>query len=311
MAPALPSWLAGDVHALGKAGFEERVQHFTMYRDAGDMVNAVHLLDAIADELYWIVCSHKTIDTRLPSIVSAFMPKSGGTFLFNRLVLFCGYAEYHWSVSNPTAPQSVYAVPRALRNYLDGGCAHHAHFLPTPHNVAALDDAGVRKVWLHVRHPAEVVQSAYFHYAGQGQGEGEIGRRRSALVAREAALLGIDADARNPEKLNAFFRDQITWVVGWLRMWLMQAEARPGFVFVTSHRELRDPAGLLRRVFEAFDVPVALDDVPGSVPSDRRRTGHANDWREQLTPETIRLTEAVIAERLRFSAIGRELCGLT
>jgi len=302
--------LNDEVADLGRPGFESRLRHFRIYRNAGDMPNAIQLLDELSDELYWRVCRSKTIDTRLPSIVSAFMPKSGGTFLFNRLVLFCRYVEYHWAVSHPLSGQSVYAVPRALRNYLDGGCAHHNHFLPTPYNVKVLDDAGVQKVWVHVRHPCEVVQSAYYHYAGLGQGEGHTGQVRVEETLREAAMLGIDAEAGNPEKLNAFFRVQLEWVIGWLRMWLIWAEARPGFVYFTSHRGLRDPVQLLRGVFDAFGVPITLDGVPGFLAEDRRRSGHTNDWRDQLDPATIEAATELIAAQLGFSKIALDLCGI-
>jgi hypothetical protein len=295
---------------LARPDFESRLRHFQIYRSAGDMPNAIQLMDELSDEFYWRVCRSKTIDTRLPSIVAAFMPKSGGTFLFNRLVLFCRYVDYHWAVSHPFAGQSIYAVPRALRNYLDGGCAHHSHFLPTPYNLKALDDAGVRKVWVHVRHPCEVVQSAYYHYAGLGQGEGSGGQFRVEATLREAAMLNIDAEVGNPEKLNAFFRAQLEWVIDWLRMWLSHAEARPEFVYLTSHRDLNDPLQLLRGVFGAFGAPIALDGVLGFVSHDRRRTGHGNDWRDQLDPATIEAATELIKVRLGFSKIARDLCNI-
>lgn len=287
-----------------------QLDHFLIYREAADMPNAIAVMDQLSDELYGDVLQSKTVDTALPSIVSSFMPKSGGTFLFNRLVLEYHYVEYHWFVTHPLAGQAAYAVPAALRNYLRGGCASHTHFLPTPHNLASLAQAGVRKVWVHVRHPCETVQSAYYHYAGEGQGEGAVALARRADAARERVAMGLDVERGDARKLNAFFREQLTWVVDWLHMWLLCAEANPGFVHFTSHRELGDSAGLLSRVFAAFEVPLQVGAPSPHRPEDRRRLGHANDWRDGLFGETIGEAVALIEKRLAPTPWLRSLCGL-
>jgi len=274
------------------------------------MPNAIAALDKVSDVLHARVRARTAISPVLPSIVSSFMPKSGGTFLFNRLVHDCGYVEYHWSVSHPQALHAAYAVPRALRNYLRGGCVSHTHYLPSPHNLAVLEGAGVRKVWVHVRHPCEVVQSAYHHYAGEGHGDGEIARERSEQAVREATELGLDVDVADRRKRTAFFRAQIPWVVDWLRMWVLHAAEHPGFVHFTSHRDLRDPVELLNGVFAAFGVPRRLAELPAHRPQDRRRRGQVRDWRHGLDDDAIGEAVTLIESRLAPARWVRDLCGL-
>lgn len=289
---------------------QDRLDHFEFYRRAADMPNAVATLDEVADDLYAELRVQRALRIDQPSIVSSFMPKAGGTFLHNRLVRDCGYAVYHWAVANPLATQAVYASTRALRNYLRGGCTSHTHCLPSPHNLAAFRSEGVASVWVHVRHPCEVVQSAYFHYAGQGQGEGSVGRERVAETVEEVARLGLEIDPADAEKRNAFVRDQLPWIVDWLRMWALHAEAKPGFVHFTSHRELGDPEALLRGVFRRFGVPHSVDRIQDQLPEDRRRTGHSGDWRDGLDRETIGFAVALLEERLDPKPWLRELCGI-
>jgi len=289
---------------------QQKLEHFEFYRRSADMPNAVATLDEAADDLYAELRVEQALRIDRPSIVASFMPKSGGTFLHSRLVRDCGYAVYHWAVANPLATQAVYASTRALRNYLRGGCTSHTHFLPTPHNLAAFRNEGVSRVWVHVRHPCEVVQSAYFHYAGQGQGEGSVGRERVAETVEEVARLGLDVDPADAEKRRAFFREQLPWIVDWLRMWAVHAEAKPDFVHLTSHRGLVDPAGLLRGVFARFGVPLSVESVRDRLPEDRVRSNHSADWRDGLDRDTVGFAVALLEQRLDPQPWLRELCGI-
>lgn len=301
--------------ALGRPGdrsgpVQGKLEHFEAYRRVADMPNAIATLDDVADDLHDLLRLEHELRLDRPSIVSSFMPKSGGTFLHNRLVRDCGYAVYHWGVPNPHAAQAVYAAPRALRNFLRGGCTSHTHALPTPHNLAVFRQECVPAVWVHVRHPCEVVQSAYFHYAGEGQGEGAVGRTRAAENAEEAERLGLAIDPSDANKRNEFFRAQLRWVIEWLRMWVLFAESLPGFVHFTSHRELSDPTRLLQNVFDRFAVPIEVETVGDHLPEDRRRRDHSPDWREGLTVEAIGEAVALIEEHLAPPPWLRELCGI-
>jgi hypothetical protein len=79
------------------------------------------------------------INLELPSVISSFQPKSGGTYIFNRLIESFGYKEYWWGISHPQFATWAYAVPESLELFLRGGCATHSHCLPTPYNIRMFD----------------------------------------------------------------------------------------------------------------------------------------------------------------------------
>ena len=151
---------AGDEKGRGS---RDLLSEYVAYREDDDMQNAVAIWNEMADFLLDRAIGEPGWDGSKRSIVSSFMPKSGGTFLFNRLTKSCGYTEYYWGITHRMRAGDVYAVQRALKHYLTGGMASHTHFRPTLHNMSALDAAGVDPVWVHLRERREATASAYFH----------------------------------------------------------------------------------------------------------------------------------------------------
>lgn len=276
------------------------LSEYVAYREADDMPNAVAVWAEMADYLLDRAREKPGWDPARRSIVSSFMPKSGGTFIFNRLLTACGFVEYYWGITHRLRARLVYAVPRALANYLGGGMACHTHFTPSPHNLGALDTAGVEQVWVHVRDPREAVVSNYYHCLGIGHGSGPIGEERARQAREQAAILGIDVELHNPDKLNAFVREQIASMAEWLEQWLALAQARPGYVVFSNFHELKQPEWMLARVFDEFGMALSWPDMPDTMPADRRRRDREQDWREGLSVETIQ-----ILDETARTAVGR------
>jgi len=270
---------------------------------ANDLPEAIDLFNRLADHRYVKATSSRGFDRSRRSVVSTFQPKSGGTFLHNRM-LEAGYAEYWWNLPDFRCHSWCYPSTVALPNYLAGGCTSHSHFLPHDSVIEQLRFHGVEKIWVHLRHPAESAVSAYYHYQGCGHGEGKVGKQR-----REQALLEADRNGLPPaQSISEFVTTQIDWYISWTESWLAFADLNPGFVRFSYFEELTDTRALLQRVFASFDVssPRKISTTPKSI--DRFRKKIATDWRSQIKPDAAESVADQVSVRLRPFSQGLRLC---
>ena len=232
---------------------------FEKHREDGDNANAAACFSRLAYFRAHELRHRPSYDPTRKSIVSIFQPKSGGTFLHNRM-LQLGYQEFWWCFPDRRCHSLCYASDEALATYLAGGCATHTHARPDPNILAAFDRAGVDKIWVHLRNPAETAVSAYHHFRGEGHGEGPVGdeRRREALAV--APRLGLHADS----KKSTFVREQIGWCIEWITDWLRFADDHPGLIEFSYFDELADPQAL----FATSSPPSTSISTPKS-PSNR------------------------------------------
>jgi hypothetical protein len=220
------------------------------------------------------------------SIVSVFQPKSGGTFLHNRM-LQLGHQEFWWLFANRADASKCFASSEALKLYLRGGCTCHTHARPDPNILAALDEANVDKIWVHLRNPAESAVSCYYHYQGEGHGSGDVGDLRRQQALDEAGRRGLMPDM----DLSAFVRGAIDFFVKWVAEWLRFAESHPGLVVFSFYRELVNPEALLANVFDQFDTTCDRPIMNGPIPNDRYRKKRTSNWRTDLAPDVITYVE--------------------
>lgn len=285
---------------------EDLHQQFGVTWNDRDNVNALAIFGQIAKYRFWDVLAAESYNPSLPSIVSSFAPKSGGTFLHNRL-LQAGYLEYWWCFPDLGCHSWVYASDEALRYFLTGGCACHTHARPHANVLAALDRAGVERVWVHLRDPAACVVSAYHHFLGEGHGEGEVGgtsRQMQAITqARENKLPLHDRDR--------FVVDQVDWFVEWTVQWLEFATTHPDRVFLTYYHQFSDVTALLSLVFAEFGVRPTGAVTAQPVAEDRKREKATSDWRQELSPGTAAFIDQRVDERLlrfdQYEAVRRGL----
>jgi hypothetical protein len=266
---------------------------YAHYRELDDNANALPCFSALAKYSFDELLSRPNYDPRKKSIISVFQPKSGGTFLNNRL-LQLGYQEYWWLFVDRYCHSMCYASDEALDYFMRGGCTCHTHARPDPNILAALDRAGVRKIWVHLRNPAESVVSTYHHYLGEGQGEGEIGAQRRAAALVDAERQGLAPGVSKSE----FVVDTVAWCVKWVAEWLRFAQQRPGLVVFSYHRELADVPALFKRVFGELGVRLKGSVSAEILGHDRFRLKGSDDWREELTGEAQKYVEARVRAEL-------------
>lgn len=271
---------------------------FEKYRECNENANAIPCFGRLSRYHFEEVARLPTYDLTKKSIISAFQPKSGGTYLHNRL-LQLGYQEFWWLFSHRLCPSVCYASDEALRYFMTGGCVCHTHARPDANILAALDRADVEKVWVHLRNPAETVASSYHHYLGEGHGDGVLGEQRTRESQVEAPRQGLAPGVTK----SAFVIKHIGWHIDWVAEWLRFAEDHPGLVEFSYYREIVDPRAMFSRVFDRLGIDPPDEFSIAPTPNDRYREKATTDWRHELTPDAQTYLELRVQMELQsFSA---------
>jgi hypothetical protein len=274
---------------------------FEWFRSNGDHPNAVACFDRLAQLRFPEIAGRPGYDSSKKSIVAVFQAKSGGTYLHNRL-LQLGYQDFSWMFPHRNCHSYCYASDAALDLYLTGGCACQTHARPDPNILSAWDRAGVQRIWLHLRNPAETCVSSYQHFIGDLGLEGPIAEHCKQAAAAEADRLGIDV----AKSKSDFAMEQIDWHVQWVAEWLQFAEEHPQLVVCSYYDELADPYALLSRVFRELGAVLPTAELAEAGPQDRYRKKASKNWRDGLTPEAQRhIGERVQVGLLEFDAFER------
>jgi hypothetical protein len=280
----------------------ERLEElFQQTRAAGDYSNAAVYFELLAELRHRDLVARPNFDATRPSIITSFQPKSGGTFLHNRMVEI-GFQEFWWGFPGNRCHSYVYTTPRTLELYMRGGAACHTHCRPEPALLSAFDRIGVEKVWVHLRNPIESAISAYYHYRGVGHGGGAAGdqRRRQALeTARAFSFL-------TRSSISHFVRAVMAWMTTWVQQWLQFDQDHPGLVVLSYHKELADLPGMMGRVLGEFGMepPASITCTP--TDNDRFRQNRQKDWRDSLSSSTRRQMEELVRSSLgKYAAFER------
>ncbi|HMP04890.1 MAG TPA: hypothetical protein PJ982_00945 [Lacipirellulaceae bacterium] len=293
---APPPW--APLSALPPSRFwNETVRALGLYlrrRGDDDYANALSCFEKMSRHRYWEMCQRPEFNRALPSVVSVFQPKSGGTYLHNRMQQL-GYCDYWWFFTHRTCPSHCFASVEALKLFMLGGCTAHTHARPEPNILSALDAARVPKIWVHLRNPAECALSGYYHYRGEGHGAGHVGQQRRDRALGDAARQGLAPGVEASEIVV----EHIPWHIEWVAQWLRFAQQHPGLVVFSYHPELVDPQAMLRRVFGELGVELSgeIDAAPND--RDRFRTKRSADWRSELTSEARSYVERRVKAELR------------
>jgi len=263
---------------------------------AGDYINALAVWDCLAEANYEHICRvHKASYTpALPPIISSFMPKAGGTFLFNRMIQTLGYYDFPWGVTVANSYTQVYPAASAVEVYQRGGFFCHSHAQPFPHFRMIMERRNVGPIWIHIRHPAEACLAGYFHFHGEGQGEGAAGEKRVAAMEVQRDHLR-DLHSFELGEWPPFFRRWVGFYADWIAAWLDYETQRPGSTVFTYFDELPNPSRLLARVFLRHGYHLPEDDVVDHLADDRRRKGGNHDWRLGLSEDDIASQAAHLA----------------
>lgn len=265
------------------------IEDYMLAREDGDYFNAVGIWDAMAYRIYdHIELSGQKIEKDLPPIFSSFMPKSGGTYLYNRMIEL-GYRNYYWGVSNQHNLSDVYPTPNAVKAYQQGGVFSHTHATPSAFFCMVDSFVNLGVIWVHVRNPLDASLAAVYHYRGEGQGEGPIRNLRLTEIEAQKRYL-TERHNINFENQDSVFMASLEHYVEWLSDWIKFATDNPGRVYFTFFEELSDASALLNRVLTSYGYHGKL--VIGAKNSeDRLRLGGERDWRIGLSDATIKQAE--------------------
>lgn len=272
---------------------ERLEEQYSKHRRELDAYNAMPFFEELVARRHSERIHRPDFHSALRSIVTSFQPKSGGTFLHNRL-LELGYQEFWWCFPHQHCHSYWHGSDQTLELYLQGGAACHTHFRPMPGLLAALDRCGVDKMWVHLRNPAETVISAYHHFRGEGQGTGEVGAERR----REARQMGKTLSYFQRFYKSRFVRAQIDWHIDWVAQWLSYDELHPGKVVFSFHREMVDVQRMLDRVMSEFDVAPTTRVTEEATGQDRFRKNPHRNWRTGLRPAVANSIEQRVRGRL-------------
>lgn len=297
-------WPGTFAPATNSRFFDETVRLmglFETYREADDYPNCTACFGALAKYRFHELVRNPAYNPRQRSIVSVYQPKSGGTFLHNRL-LQLGYQEFWWMYPSRRCHSVNFASDEALFYYLQGGCVAHTHARPSPNILTAFDRNGVDKVWVHLRNPAESAVSCYYHYLGMGHGHGEIGEKRKQKALAQAKRQGLTSETAASD----FAVSLIGWYVDWIAEWLRFAESHPDLVVLSYYDELPYLPALLSRVADELDVTLIGEVSSTITDNDRYRSKVYASWRDEVTDDAQDYIERKVRLELeRFSQFDR------
>ena len=266
---------------------------FERFRHADDLPNAVACFDSMARYRYRDLTNRPDFDPKKPSVISIFQPKSGGTYLQNRM-LELGYHDFWWCFSDRICASHCYAGVDALKLFMLGGCTCHIHARPEPNISRRWIALESKKSGFISRNPAESVVSAYYHYLGQGHGEGSVGEQRKNEAVAEAGRQGLAPGM----DISTFVVDAITFLVGWVAEWLQFANQHQGLVVLSYFSELTDPQALFSRVFDELEIDLGGTVTVEPMRHDRFRTKRSTSWRSELSIDSCRYLEKRIRAEL-------------
>jgi hypothetical protein len=257
-----------------------------------DLVNAVELYDRLSESFEEAHRAPQLLacEKGIPSFFSAFLPKSGGTYLHNRLVN-AGAVEIFNHTSNPIDSLTYsYLIPGWLRVFLRGGASCHSHLLLSPWNIRIINDAGVRKIWVHLRDPRQAALSAYWHGQGLGQGSGEWAQARARMEAEtkeihERVIGGTYVyDKSFDEQLRFNFERFLKWIMLWMKS---QEFLTCEVLFTTFEEMISDRGRFEYEVLNFHDATflrgIFMSDIR---PEDRFREGSLDEWRTSVGAAT-------------------------
>lgn len=236
------------------------------------------------------------IENGVPAIFSSFLWKSGGTFLANTIHSLTGAPVTMYTAQLQYNYFFTYLIESGLRKFLRGGSFAHNHIPATEYNLDIMKRCGVKKIWIHLRDPRQVLVSSFFHTKGEGQGQGAVAdqRREEAfkLVDYAVAHYGAKEGITTEWMIDNHYKTTLNWISDWLK-----ASEEPWLeVFFTTFEEMvKDEVAFVARVFDYWGVPshIAIK-VQKDKPEDRFRKGKVDEWRSFLEQEH----QEILTERM-------------
>jgi len=211
------------------------------------------------------------LDRGLPSAVLVAQGKSGSVAMAQ--ILAHGFqlanVAYALTVSRVVLPW--------VADMVRGGACRVTHLAPRDINVRLLADAGVGKVFVHVRDPRGQLVSLVHHYRRYGT--------QNALFDARWARMSVD------EQIEYCLIHHLTKHIDWISGWLA-ARDRLTLHFTTYEAFVGDKARFVESMLEHYGGNTAYFDRDaalghhGGIDYHFRR-GEAESWRDELSPAQI------------------------
>jgi hypothetical protein len=216
----------------------------------------------------------------VPGILIASLPKSASEFLSSTLATALRAAIVRVTIGDPFLG-TVSAAWAA--EVTAGGCVTHDHFAGSEQNLAALRDAGVKRVVVQVRDPRAVfwsLQRMQWEYDRQSLTPDPDGRKACQVVRMLA---------------------------NWIETWIRARTAGYPVTFVRFKELTTEPTTVMRRILEesgAGRFAAELNEVlrrrqEQDRPSNNFRTGDDEAWRIVVSPEQTTEVWEVIPPSVR------------
>lgn len=220
-----------------------------------------------------------------PCLLVSSLPRSASVFFSYRMAEALGVPV--GSITHHEGRSHILAS--ILTGFARGGAINHDHFLPSPHNVALLRQAGVSRVLLRLRDPRDILVSLIHKAAAEEAKPSHTHIRARDFVVRLAMVYGfikqwaafISATGR-PDVKVMWFEDMISDPPGY-------ADQLASFYEVSP-----EEAGKIREIF----LPSTRN--PGEF---NFREGLAGQWRDFFTRE-----QTVIANDMLMALANEEAC---
>ncbi|GAB5470055.1 MAG: hypothetical protein Kilf2KO_30850 [Rhodospirillales bacterium] len=230
----------------------------------------------------------------LPPMLITTLPKSASESIWNRLAEGLGLAQSH--ISMGLFPDCCVLGPRAT-TFAQGGVIAKEHIAATPHNLAMLGQAGLKRVLVHLRDPRQATVS-WAHFVKE-----DVSMRLLAPLWRRivppASVLAQDMSAVMDWSIDNYLALQIDWVRSWIEA-EKAAGSGPELLFLDFEGFKQDPDGYLAEVLRFFGV------APEAFRADRSaeaevvhlRRGETDEWRGAMTAAQQERAAALLPEDL-------------
>ncbi len=229
----------------------------------------------------------------MPTVLLVTIPKSASETIWNRLAGGLALAQAHLSLG--LFPHCL-LLPCRLRAVRGGGLAAKEHIFPSQTNLALLAEAGLRRVFVHLRDPRQATLS-WAHFVLHDISRRKLGPLWRRTVPPRAVLeRGFEA------VLDWSIERVLPLYVAFARAWTRFAEAGRGFEIALGTYEafLDDPTAYLRSILAHFGIDAAAYDhtAAAAAESVHLRRGRKEEWREVFTARQRRRTAALLDPEL-------------
>lgn len=230
----------------------------------------------------------------LPPMLINTLPKSASESIWNRLAQGLNMAQAHVSIG--LFPDCCVVGSRALA-LGQGGLIMKEHLPATPHNLATLANAGVRKVVFHVRDPRQATLS-WAHFVRD-----DVSMRLMAPVWRRIVpargVLQQDLAAAIDWSIERYLPLLLGVVEGWLEV----ERSRPHgmqVLFMDFETYRRDEQDYLDQVLAFYGIAKDKWQAGQSEAAEvvHLRKGEIDEWRRVFSPAQAQAAAARLPDRM-------------